>query len=162
MGHNVCPSLPGTLVGAAGGVDSKEMVEDGTVGAGASGGPPTVVVAAADVDLRRTVADILYDEGYVVTEVADGEVATDLLGTRRFDAVVLDRDLPRLDAMAVLAGAGAHPPVVVVAGPGDDAVDRRDLAVRGIASLVTPVDPEHLLDAVACAVSRAPAVAQRL
>jgi len=114
----------------------------------------TAAVAAADVDLRRTVADILYHEGYQVTEVADGETATDLLGARRCDALVLDRPLSRLDAMVALTGAEGRPPVVVVSGPDVDAVDRRNLAVLGIASLVTPVDPEHLLDAVACAVGR--------
>jgi len=129
------------------------MVDGGTVGAADSGGP-AVVVAAADAGLRRTVADILHDEGYVVTEVADGEVTTDLLGTRRFDALVLDRQLSPLDAMVALTGAGSRPPVVVVSGPDVDAVDRRNLAVLGVASLVTPLDPEHLLDAVACAVSR--------
>lgn len=35
-----------------------------------------------------------------------------------------------------------------------DGIGRKDLAVRGIAHLHKPFDPEHLLDAVATAVGR--------
>jgi DNA-binding response OmpR family regulator len=129
------------------------VATQGTTAPQTTASGPTVVVAAADTDLRRAVADILYDEGYVVTEAADGETADDLLRRRRFDALVLDKQLPGMDAMTGLAG-GDHPPVVVMTGPEEDAGQRRNLAVLGIASLVTPVNPEHLLDAVASAVSR--------
>jgi hypothetical protein len=35
-----------------------------------------------------------------------------------------------------------------------DAIGAKDLVIRGIAYLQKPVDPEHLLDAVATAVGR--------
>jgi DNA-binding response OmpR family regulator len=141
-------------LGSEPGGDIWIVVTQGATGRTTTACGPTVVVAAADIDLRRAVADILYDEGYVVTEVGDGETAGNLLRTGRFDALVLDKELPGMEAMSGLTGVGQHPPVVVMSGPEEDAGQRRSLAVRGIASLVTPVNPEHLLDAVASAVSR--------
>ena len=62
--------------------------------------------------------------------------------------------MPRLDGMAVLAAAENPPPAVIMSGTELDPVGRKDLAVRGIAYLHKPIEPEHLLDAVATALGR--------
>ncbi|HEY7948989.1 MAG TPA: response regulator [Acidimicrobiales bacterium] len=116
---------------------------------------PTVLVADDDESVRVSVADILRLEGYGVTEADDGDVVLDLLGTERFDVLVLDNRMPRLDGMTVLAALVNPPPAVIMSAHDVDAAGRKDLAVRGIAYLRKPVDPEHLLDAVATAVGRA-------
>ncbi len=116
--------------------------------------PPTVLVADDDDTARGSVSDILRLGGYAVTEADDGEVALTLLGTDRFDALVLDTRMPRLNGMAVLAAAENPPPAVIMSGTDLDAGGRKDLAVQGIAYLHKPVEAEHLLDAVATAVSR--------
>jgi len=82
------------------------------------------------------------------------DVALTLMGTDRFDALVLDNRMPRLDGMAVLAAAENPPPAVIMSGNDLDPGRRKDLAVRGIAYLHKPVEPEHLLDAVATALGR--------
>ena len=46
------------------------------------------------------------------------------------------------------------PPTVLMSAHDVDSSGRKDLVVRGIAYLHKPVDPEHLLDAVATAVGR--------
>jgi len=116
---------------------------------------PSVLVADDDASVRGSVADILRLEGYTVTEVDDGDVVVDLVGTEHFDALVLDNRIPRLDGMTVLATLENPPPAVLMSAHDVDSNDCRDLAVRGIAYLHKPVDPEHLLDAVATAVGRA-------
>jgi DNA-binding response OmpR family regulator len=113
-----------------------------------------VLVADDDAQVRGSVSDILRLEGYVVAEAADGKVAVDLLGAERFDVLVLDDRMPQLDGMAVLAAMENPPPAVIMSTLDVDATRRKDLAVRGIAYLHKPVDPEHLLDAVATAVGR--------
>ncbi len=116
---------------------------------------PSVLVADDDESVRVSVADILRLEGYTVTEADDGDVVLDLVGIERFDALVLDNRMPRLDGMSVLAALENPPPAVLMSAHDVDAGGRKDLAVRGIAYLHKPVDPEHLLDAVATAVGRA-------
>jgi CheY-like chemotaxis protein len=116
--------------------------------------PPAILVADDDAVARGSVSDILRLEGYAVTEADGGEVALTLLGTDRFDALVLDNRMPRLDGMAVLAAAENPPPAVIMSGNDIDAGGRKDLAVQGIAYLHKPVEAEHLLDAVATALGR--------
>jgi CheY-like chemotaxis protein len=116
---------------------------------------PAILVADGDDEERGSVSEILRLEGYVVTEATNGDRALDLLGTDRFDALVLDNATPPLDGMAVLAAAENPPPAVIMSGQELDPGGRKDLAVRGIAFLHKPVETEHLLDAVATAVGRA-------
>jgi len=116
--------------------------------------PPAILVADDDDIARGSVSDILRLEGYAVTEAEDGDVALILLGTDRFDALVLDNRMPEIDGLALLAAADNPPPAVIMSGNDFDAGRRKDLAVQGIAYLQKPVEPEHLLDAVATAVGR--------
>jgi len=116
--------------------------------------PPAILVADDDDAVRQSVADTLRLEGYAVTEADDGDTALGLLGTRRFDAVVLDNRLSEQHAMTELAAMENPPPTVLMSAHDVDSSGRKDLVVRGIAYLHKPVDPEHLLDAVATAVRR--------
>jgi CheY-like chemotaxis protein len=116
--------------------------------------PPTILVADDDDAVRESVSEILRLQGYAVTEADDGDVALNLIGNARFDALVLDNLMPRLDGMAVLAAADNPPPAVIMSGVDLDPGGRKDLAVRGIAFLHKPIEPEHLLDAVATALGR--------
>jgi CheY-like chemotaxis protein len=115
---------------------------------------PAVLVADDDAAIRTTVSDILRHEGYVVAEAEDGTTAQSLLRTRQFDALVLDDRMSELDGMAMLEAMDTVPPAVIMSADDVDSIGRKDLAVRGIGYLRKPVDPEHLLDAVATAVGR--------
>jgi two-component system response regulator MprA len=115
---------------------------------------PAILVADDDTVERADVADILRLEGYVVTEADDGDAALGLLGTDRFDALVLDNRMPGHDGLAVLAAAVDPPPAVIMSGRALEPGRGKDLAIRGIAFVHKPVEPEHLLDAVATAVGR--------
>jgi CheY-like chemotaxis protein len=126
-----------------------------TTSAPRSATPTSILVADDDESVRGSVSDILRLEGYAVTEVDDGDAAVQLLETRRFDALVLDNRMAQLDAMTVLTSLEDPPPAVIMSAHTVDAIGRKDMAVRGIAYLDKPVDPEHLLDAVATVVGRA-------
>lgn len=52
--------------------------------------------------LRDALAAQLAQAGHTVAEAADGQAAQQLLESGRFDAVLLDLGLPRMDGMAVL------------------------------------------------------------
>lgn len=55
-----------------------------------------------DVMIGESVLDALRGEGYAVDWVRDGAVADSVLRTDRYDLVLLDLGLPRLDGIAVL------------------------------------------------------------
>jgi CheY-like chemotaxis protein len=116
--------------------------------------PIAILVADDDETERESVSDILRTEGYVVVEADDGATALTILETKHFDALVLDDRMPELDGMAVLAAAENSPPAVIMSTHDVDSMGGKDLVVRGISYLHKPVDPEHLLDAVATAVGR--------
>ena len=125
-----------------------------TIDATRAPSPPAILVADEDEEARASVSDILRLGGYVVTEADDGVDVLDLLGTVRFDALVLDNRMPEIDGVAILDRVENPPPAVIMSSQELDSGGRKDLAVRGIAYLHKPVDPEHLLDAVATAVGR--------
>jgi len=56
-----------------------------------------------DLDLSEMLAETLADEGYVVDRAADGQRGLHLGLTRPYDVMVIDRLLPALDGLDVLA-----------------------------------------------------------
>jgi two-component system response regulator MprA len=118
------------------------------------GTPAAILVVDDDDAVRSSVSDILRLEGYEVHEADDGDVALNLLATERFDALVLDDRLPRLDGMEMLAAVENSPPAVIMSNNDVESVGGKELTVRGISYVHKPVVTEHLLDAVATALGR--------
>lgn len=61
-----------------------------------------------DKMIGEVVLDLLRQERYAVDWVRDGEIAAAALQAERYDLVLLDLGLPRLDGLAVLAGMRAR------------------------------------------------------
>lgn len=104
--------------------------------------PQALVVDDAEV-LQRVLGIILGQLGWRVTSVSTGEEALDLLNTRAFDLVLLDRLLPGLsgeDTLVALRHApnGVAVPVVLMSG---DALDEAAARALGAdACLSKPVN----------------------
>jgi two-component system OmpR family response regulator len=80
-----------------------------------------VLVVEDEVRLAQQLARALGDAGYAVDRAADGERADFLAQTERYDAVVLDLGLPRVDGLTVLRRwreSGLAFPVVVLTARG--------------------------------------------
>jgi two-component system, OmpR family, response regulator len=80
-----------------------------------------VLVAEDEALLSQQLAAALGEAGYAVDRAADGERADFLGRTERFDAVVLDLGLPKIDGLTVLRGwrdAGLSMPVLVLTARG--------------------------------------------
>jgi two-component system OmpR family response regulator len=76
-----------------------------------------VLVVEDEALLAGQLADALRQAGYAVDCAADGERADFLAHTERYDAVVLDLGLPRLDGLTVLRrwrDAGLAMPVIIL------------------------------------------------
>jgi len=80
-----------------------------------------VLVVEDEALLSQQLASALGDAGYAVDCAADGERAEFLGQTERYDAVVLDLGLPKVDGLAVLRrwrDAGIAVPVLVLTARG--------------------------------------------
>ena len=81
----------------------------------------SILVVDDEAGVRTSLTGILGDEGYQVEAVDSGEAALALLEGRRFDLLLLDVWLPKLDGIETLARArllDPEVPVVVMSGHG--------------------------------------------
>jgi two-component system cell cycle response regulator len=110
---------------------------------------PRVLVAEDSGLLRRILGDALRERGYDVLEASDGTSALDSARTLLPDVLLLDREMPGLDGLQVLAAVRADPataemPVVFVTGH-TDAADLAEGLERGAHDYVRkPVEPVEL------------------
>jgi two-component system OmpR family response regulator len=80
-----------------------------------------VLVVEDEPTLSRQIAAALTEAGYAVDAAGDGERADFLAQTERYDAIVLDLGLPRVDGLTVLRRwreAGLAVPVLVLTARG--------------------------------------------
>src|SRR6476660_4022035 len=80
-----------------------------------------VLIVEDEARIARQLATALADAGYAVDSAADGERAEFLGSTERYDAVVLDLGLPKIDGLSVLRRwreAGVAVPVLVLTARG--------------------------------------------
>src|SRR5215472_8311528 len=86
-----------------------------------SGGCVRVLVVEDEAALARQLASALRRAGYAVDHAADGERADLLAHDERYDAVVLDLGLPKVDGLTLLRRwreAGQTMPVLVLTARG--------------------------------------------
>jgi two-component system OmpR family response regulator len=80
-----------------------------------------ILIVEDEGALSRQLATALKDAGYVVDSAADGERGDFLAQTERYDAILLDLGLPKVDGLTLLRrwrDAGIHVPVLVLTARG--------------------------------------------
>jgi CheY-like chemotaxis protein len=133
-------------------------VADSPPGAG-SIGPPILFVEDDDI-LGSYVEAELTAHGFSVTRAWDAETAWALMADGvRFQTVLLDRGLPRMDGMTLLRKMKSTPalrrvPVVLETGSDDPAHVREGIAAGAYYYLVKPVSPDLLIAIVRAAVAQ--------
>ena len=101
--------------------------------------------------VRRTVSALLKRAGHSVTEADDGGVGLELLGSQRFDLVITDMLMPKLDGMEVLLHLEKQPnrpKVLAISGGGSQvSADQAFLLAKSKAdaTLAKPFDNAELL-----------------
>lgn len=110
---------------------------------------PVVLVVDDSISVRRGVARQLHTLGFEVHEVSDGLEALGRLRGSRFDLVITDLEMPRLDGFALLAEMARSPtlattPVVVASTRNDPETRRRVLGLGARALLAKPMDLPEL------------------
>jgi two-component system, chemotaxis family, chemotaxis protein CheY len=115
----------------------------------------TITVLAVDDSnsVRQMVQFALKSRGYGVTAAADGVEALEALERGRFDLIVLDINMPRLDGLSLLKilrerAEWQTVPLLVLTTEGQDADRDRAMALGATGYMRKPFKPTELLDRV--------------
>jgi CheY-like chemotaxis protein len=107
-----------------------------------------VLVVDDELDIRRSVSEVLRTSGFRVAEAEDGAVAYGLLSEHRYGMVLLDIRMPVLDGVSLVEALQEVPPIIVYSAYSLDAGERARLGTKVVRYLRKPVSPEQLLSAV--------------
>ncbi len=82
----------------------------------------TILVVDDESRLRRLIKDFLTAKDYEVVEAPDGEAAIELFQSRKFDLVILDIMMPKLDGWAVCREVRSlsNVPIIMLTARGDE------------------------------------------
>ncbi|MBB1159542.1 MULTISPECIES: response regulator transcription factor [Amycolatopsis] len=111
-------------------------------------GSGRVLLVEDNAELVALLTELLSDEGYEVETAADGHRGLHLGLVRQYDVVILDRGLPALDGLDVLArlrGKGVTTPVLVLSALGNPADRVAGLDAGAEDYLPKPFDVDELL-----------------
>ena len=111
---------------------------------GARRAAPRVLVADDSRLAREGTARVLIASGFQALTAEDGWEAWEMLGERRFDALITDLEMPRMDGFELIARVRQEPtlkelPIVVMSSR--TARASRDRALAAGASAILPKDP---------------------
>ena len=116
-----------------------------------------ILVVDDEVGIRNILFDALSSEGFKVTLAKDGKDSLDQMQKRRFDLLITDINMPRLDGIALLRKmkeAGRKERVIIMTGKPVD----RSLLVEDIPPVFTqlekPFQINNFLAAVTSALAR--------
>ncbi len=117
---------------------------------------PLLLVVDDDPSIRSGLDALLTDAGYAVLTAEDGDVAAELL-VKRFDLVLTDLAMPRVDGFCLLARIRAESavPVIVLSVRGADADKVRALDLGADDYVVKPFSSDELLARVRAQLRRA-------
>jgi len=122
--------------------------------------PKRILVVDDEQNVRMTLAANLELAGYDVVEAADGADAVEKVAAARFDLVLMDIRMPRMNGVAALQEMRRHDPevqIVLVTGFAVDRLIRDGIGGGAFTVVQKPVEPDALLGIVETAV-KAPLV----
>jgi two-component system chemotaxis response regulator CheY len=120
----------------------------------------TVLAVDDSNSIRQMLQFALKSRGYGVIPAGDGVEALEALERGRFDLMVLDINMPRLDGLSLLKVLRERPewqalPVLVLTTEGQDEDRDRALALGATDYMRKPFRPTELLDRVASMLDKA-------
>jgi len=123
--------------------------------------PLHILLSEDEEIISIIISDLLEAHGFEVTTCSDGAEAWEILESEKtsYDAIILDRVMPRMDGMEVLRRIKAHSrmshiPVIMETAQSDLESIREGLAQGAYYYLTKPFQPEVLLAVVQAAVDQ--------
>jgi len=115
-----------------------------------------VLVVDDDKDVREVISDRLDHLGFVVVQASDGLDALAKMHQRRFDVVVTDCNMPRLDGLDFLRQCQLSWPAtpVILMSAARDAMEKLAVACGAFGGLRKPFDANRLITLVCQAARR--------
>src|SRR4249920_1971717 len=107
-----------------------------------------LLVVEDEPRLATHLASALSDAAYAVDVAGDGERADFLARTERYDAVVLDLGLPRVDGLTVLEGwrqSGLTMPVLILAARDNWNEKMKGIAAGGDDCVAKPLQVQEVI-----------------
>jgi len=118
---------------------------------------PTILVVDDEPSIRRTLREILEYEDFAVDEAVDGKIALEKIRTQRYDLILLDVKMPRVDGMEVLQAVAAELPdlpVVMISGHGNIETALEATRLGAFDFIEKPPDLNRLLVTIRNALNR--------
>ncbi len=117
---------------------------------------PALLVVDDDSVFRQTIAELLREAGFEVSEAANGAQALSICGERDVALCLLDVQMPGLSGLDVANRLG-QTPVLFLSQVEDkvvieNAIRERAIGARTLGYLIKPVDPDKLVHTVKTAV----------
>ncbi|HTH77404.1 MAG TPA: response regulator [Ramlibacter sp.] len=114
----------------------------------------SILVVDDTRSMRKMVAAVLEQAGYEVAEAGDGVDALDIAKGRRFDLVVTDHNMPRMDGVTLVRELRGipdydHVALIVLSTEVDPAVKQKGREAGATGWMAKPFDPQRMLDIVA-------------
>jgi two-component system, chemotaxis family, chemotaxis protein CheY len=114
----------------------------------------SILVVDDTRSMRKMVAAVLAGAGYEVAEAGDGVEALDLARERRFDLVVTDHNMPRMDGVTLVRELRTlvnydTVALIVLSTEVDPALKQKGRDAGATGWMAKPFDPQRMLDIVA-------------
>lgn len=109
---------------------------------------PKILIVDDEEMIRETLKDILSNENYETEEAKEGQEGLNLIKKNKYDCILLDIKMPKMDGMELLANSmeqAPETPVVMITGHGDEE-SAFEAAKKGAYDFITkPPDLNRLL-----------------
>lgn len=114
----------------------------------------SILVVDDTRSMRKMVAAVLAGAGYEVAEAEDGVHALELAQARRYDLVVTDHNMPRMDGVTLVRELRARPDydavaLIVLSTEVDPGLKQKGREAGATGWMAKPFDPQRMLEIVA-------------
>jgi two-component system chemotaxis response regulator CheY len=114
----------------------------------------SILAVDDSASMRQMVSFTLKNAGYNVVEAVDGQDALEKTGTRDFDLVLTDQNMPRMPGLELVKKLRDNPkfkttPILILTTESSDEMKQAGRAAGATGWLVKPFDPARLIDVVA-------------
>ncbi len=113
----------------------------------------TILAVDDSASMRQMVSFTLKNAGYAVVEAVDGQDALEKSGTRDFDLVLTDQNMPRLDGIGLTRKLRDNPrfkatPILILTTESSDQMKQAGRGAGATGWLVKPFDPAKLIEVI--------------